>query len=293
MGKQISQKLSTTEGLMKLEDEFDFVLNIVSAAMIASGTVFLGMLDSLLASMLLGFFLLLGCTLFNQYYDYAVDKVNKPNRPIPMGAITRSHVLKLAITSWLLTLILGAYLGLTQIIIVFVGIFIGLAYSHPKSRISSHRVLGLLLLTFGYVVLTFFIGWTLYADISLIPIWYLLLLFTTDLGAGMVKDYPDYEGDKKFGVKTLPVLIGYHRAIKLNAVLYCAPFLFLPTLYLFGYLNLGFALIGTVFPLMGALVFMNLLRRSDKRTSQKAYWMMTLNIILLRFVAVWAFISFA
>lgn len=49
--------------------------------------------------------------ILNDYFDYEVDLVNAPERPLPSGAVSRTEVMGLAVLTTLLGLASAAFLG--------------------------------------------------------------------------------------------------------------------------------------------------------------------------------------
>jgi 4-hydroxybenzoate polyprenyltransferase len=70
-----------------------------------------------------------------------------------------------------------------------------------------------------YNFINFLIGWVVFKPAQTAPYALLFLLFFYDIIAINSKDYPDVEGDRQYGAKTLPVLIGIEKALRLDLII--------------------------------------------------------------------------
>jgi 4-hydroxybenzoate polyprenyltransferase len=157
----------------------------------------------------------MGTYALNAYYDSAADEVNKPNRPIPSGRMSRLYALRYSLVLMALGMAISVVLAIVlnnfQLVILWlVFTFLGYAYSTPPLKLKSRNILGNL--TFGaFATLTFFIdtlmsGYMITVNRSF---WEILLLNTIYIG-GLItmKDFYDVEGDRAAGDNTLPVKVG-------------------------------------------------------------------------------------
>jgi len=98
---------------------------IASGAVAVAGLVAVGhsvlehatLVDLALACCAVFLFVGAGNTL-NDYYDYGVDKVNHPDRPIPSGLIARGNALTLAVILFVPTFLLGLLINLESLAVV-------------------------------------------------------------------------------------------------------------------------------------------------------------------------------
>jgi len=198
--------------------------------LMGSLTVIIGFLNTrtamtignLLINILLGvityFFIAGSGMVVNDIYDIEIDKINKPNRPIPRGSIT----LKQAKLLYFFYLIIGLAfafihsilfnLGILNILIAALFGFIGWLYAYwgKKSGFPGNII----------VSVSFSIG-LIYGAIlnnSTIPN-YIYFFFLTSffllLSREIIKGCEDIEGDKKEGVKTLAIRIGIKPATRI------------------------------------------------------------------------------
>lgn len=210
---------------MKLKDTIE-ILRPVNDLM-GGLTVIIGILNTragvnlstLIINIILGvstyFFITGSGMVINDYYDVEIDKINRPERPIPRGSIT----LKQAKILWISTLLIGIILAILHnilfslgylniIIAVFFG-FIGWLYAAwgKKNGFFGNIIVSISLsigLIYGAVL-----------NSSIVPnyIYYFFLTsFFLLLTREIIKGCEDIEGDKKEGVKTLAIRIGIKKS---------------------------------------------------------------------------------
>jgi len=175
-------------------------------------------LDLLIINIILGmityFFLAASGMIINDIYDIEIDKINRPDRPIPSGRISMEQAKKLFIGTYAFGSILSLVHGIVFlqnlanfIIATFFG-FIGWVYAKwgKKSGFIGNLI----------VSLSFSIGLVYGAVLNgYVPIFILYFYFTASfllLSREIIKGCEDVEGDKEFGVKTLAIKIGIKKA---------------------------------------------------------------------------------
>lgn len=163
----------------------------------------------------------------NDYCDYDIDRVNRPQRPLPSGRVRRASALYFAIVLtiigvWLGTLINRNATGFA--ILVSIALW-GYAFWLKRTPFVGNLVVS------GLTGLTFIAGGVAIDSVqgTLVPAIF-AFLFTT--AREIVKDLEDTEGDLKNGIKTLATLnprIAVWTAISFMAFV----ILFSPIPYLF------------------------------------------------------------
>ena len=180
-------------------------------------------LDILIVNFILGilayFFIAGAGMIINDIYDIEIDKINRPERPIPSGRISLNQA------KWLFigTYILGVALAIINSLIFSLGWlniffaaffgFIGWIYARwgKKSGFPGNII----------VSISFSIG-LLYGAVlnsSIIPLYiyfFFLTAFFLLLAREIVKGCEDIEGDKEEGIKTLAITIGIKKALYIS-----------------------------------------------------------------------------
>jgi 4-hydroxybenzoate polyprenyltransferase len=171
-----------------------------------------------------------GSNVLNQVYDIKIDRINKPYRPIPSKVITINEARTIAWVIYLVafwrasTVSSGAFLFLI-LIIMLITIF----YSIPPLQLKKRLFVSNISIAFARGMLGFVAGWAIFGDpFNRIP-WIIGLLMSIYLiGAVTTKDFTDIIGDKKFGMRTLPVVYGKKKSIALSAPFFVSPFILIP-----------------------------------------------------------------
>jgi geranylgeranylglycerol-phosphate geranylgeranyltransferase len=153
-----------------------------------------------------------GANALNDYYDVAVDLVNRPTRPIPSGrvGITTTFIL-----GWFLTLFgvgLGWGMGKS-----FASIAAGVALLlwFYNRRLKNTPLWGNLAVALCGGLAFIYGGMAAGNPVAaLIPAGFAFLIH---LGREIVKDVEDQQGDRLGHARTLPIVIGEQRAMKVAA----------------------------------------------------------------------------
>jgi chlorophyll/bacteriochlorophyll a synthase len=205
---------------------------------------------------------------WNQAHDAPLDRVNKPERPIPAGLVGEGAALGLGDLLAVLALGLGALASGAFLACVAVGLLCTWIYSAPPLRTKRHLVgaLGTIALSRGLLVPV--AGWAVVAAPTSSDPWALgAVAGCFVLGAAATKDFSDVEGDRAHGCRTLPVLLGPRRAARVVAPFLVLPFLGYPLLGALGLLAapLGrLVALGAALALLGGLTAWALLADPDR-----------------------------
>jgi 4-hydroxybenzoate polyprenyltransferase len=186
--------------------------------------------------------------LVNAYADRREDLVNQPSRALWLERVGPRRVLGIAVVLYSAGVIVSAGLGLIFVIILTLGIAISVFYSFPPVRLKADPIRSMVSFS-GAVGLPFLAGMSLNAALNLSnPFFWLCTYFMFTYGT--VKNLPDYNGDKKAGVKTSATIFQDIRsAIIFSSVLLSTPYFLLAGLVMTGLvgttylLDLGFALV--------------------------------------------------
>jgi 4-hydroxybenzoate polyprenyltransferase len=194
---------------------------------------------SLIDLALVAFFFHLATIFHNDVYDYEADLISNPERPLPLKKITFNQS-KIAAIVFLSLSVTGALtLNLTLLVLVLSAFGLALLYSSPPLRLKRFFLVNPLFIGLAYLL--FMMGGFFLVfpgeTVSAFPknIAYLIVLAV--MLAANFKDIKDYEGDKKQGVLTIPVIFGLSVGKKIIGCLLflstiIAPyFLSIPALY--------------------------------------------------------------
>jgi 1,4-dihydroxy-2-naphthoate octaprenyltransferase len=190
-----------------------------------------------------GVFIHAGLNLANDYFDHTsgVDEINSyptpfsgGSRVIQEGLISPSRVLWGSIACFSIGAAIGLFLdfalpGHTLLVIGLVGIFLAFFYSADPIRIgytgfgevSCGLGFGPIMVLGAYYAQTGRFHWQ--------PLWASLPVGILIALVLYINEFPDYEADKQAGKKTLVVILGKRKAVRLYLALLLLNYLFIIT----------------------------------------------------------------
>ena len=167
---------------------------------------------------LLSVFALSGAALIlNDYFDYEVDLVNHPDRPLPSGAVSKRDVIGLTVATTLLGLAAAAMLGLDVLLVSIPIWLIGVLYNwrYKKTGLPGN------LMVCASVAATFIFGAVTVNAPWNGNVWvFSLMAFFIDLGEEIAGDAMDMEGDKKIGSQSIALRKGKAFAVRVTVVMW-------------------------------------------------------------------------
>lgn len=163
----------------------------------------------------------------NDYFDRRIDKIARPNAPLPAGDLTPEEAKKSVIGHYILAFVLIVLIPLLSevkeiplIIVALFGLFLTIIYSIPPIRMRKRGILknftvGLALPTAFLGGSVAFQGWAVgSASWEVISV-----LFLIAACSQMLADVHDVEGEKAVGVKTLPARIGLKNTFTISLIM--------------------------------------------------------------------------
>ncbi|MDR3063756.1 MAG: UbiA family prenyltransferase [Methanobrevibacter sp.] len=184
-----------------------------------------------------------GGNVINDVFDYKIDSINRPYRPIPSGRISLKTGKIYSVILFLIAIIIGITLSIIvnnilPVIIVFINCL--LMYYYAKTLKSTVLVGNLLV---AYLTGSCFVfGGSITGNIDLIflSIFLGFFAFLMTLAREIIKDMEDKEGDEKEGVKTLPITYGLKISSILASIFIIVDCILSPSLYIFNVFNVYF-----------------------------------------------------
>ena len=150
----------------------------------------------------------------NDWFDRDVDAINEPGRPIPSGRIPGRWGLYIAIAWTLVSLAVAALLGTWVLIAAAFGLALAWAYSAPPLRLKANGWWGNTAVAACYEGLPWFTAAAVMTGALPEPR-ILALAGLYSLGAHGImtlNDFKSVAGDRRMGVRSLPVQLGIPRA---------------------------------------------------------------------------------
>ena len=213
-----------------------------------------------------------GNNALNQVYDLDIDRVNKPRRPLPAGALSLGQAWAFTIASFLLAWLLAWLVdpvGRRECfwIVLFTSVLCW-AYSAPPFWTKRRGFLANITIAVPRGVLLKVAGWSTVLSIFDLEPWYIGGIFGLFLlGAASTKDFSDMEGDRAGGCTTLPIVYGVKAAAWMIAPFFVLPFLLIPIGVAAGILTgnpLLLSVLGASLVLYGGYTVYLLLRRPEE-----------------------------
>jgi 4-hydroxybenzoate polyprenyltransferase len=214
----------------------------------------------------------------NQICDLEVDRVNKPNRPLPSGRISTSEAWALSGALFALALALAWSVNIQCFVLATAAAVFTAAYSVPPLRTKARGIWANITIAIPRGVLLKVAGWSCVKSVLALEPWYIGFIFGFFLlGATSTKDFADIEGDRAGGCRTLPILYGVRTAAWMIAPFFVVPFLLMPVGALTGVLTgntLALSALGILLAAWGSYVVYLVLRDPEAlaRTENHPSW---------------------
>ncbi|MCE1253746.1 MAG: UbiA family prenyltransferase [Anaerolineae bacterium] len=168
------------------------------------------------------FFLSGTALILNDLFDYEVDKINAPHRPLPAGDVSPADVIGLTVFTSLAGLACALALNMAAFGVALLLWVIGFVYN---CRAKQAGLLGNLMVSCS-VGMTFIFGaisvnapWNVY-------VWaFSLMAFFLDLGEEIAGDAMDAEGDKQRGSRSIALVKGRVYALRMSLIFWAVAIL--------------------------------------------------------------------
>jgi geranylgeranylglycerol-phosphate geranylgeranyltransferase len=191
-----------------------------------------------------------GGNVVNDYFDFAIDLVNKPDRAVPSGRITRPAALRYALALSLLGVAISHFINPACFVLAALNATLLILYSW---RLKRTALIGNLLV--GYLTGSVF----LFGGAAVSAIFIPGVLFVSAMLAitsrEIVKDVEDLVGDKAGGATTLPIRYGVTTSLAAAALFMLAAIVVSPLPFVTGVLGptyLGIVIIADAILLCGS-----------------------------------------
>ena len=182
------------------------VLGMVIGAIVGTSFVASKSVEIILA-IIVAFFINGAGNVINDYFDHNIDKINRPDRPIPSGRVKRKNVATYFFALIAVSLLLSWFVSADFFIIALVNSIVSFVYSW---KLKGTPLLGNLSVSW-LAASTFIAGALIVHTFAALPTAVLIfgaIGFLGTLSREIFKDVEDVKGDKENGAKTLPIVIG-------------------------------------------------------------------------------------
>lgn len=242
---------------------------------------------ALLLAMLAVFFETAAGNVINDYFDYNIDLINKPERPLPSGRISRKTGRNYGYLLFILGTVCGFLISyLTNNWIPFIIVLIAdvilylYAYKLKATPLIGNLTVGFMT-GFGFV----FGGFTINTpSIITTSIFLGFFAFVMTTARELVKDIEDMEGDKSENAKTLPILFGEKITAALATVLIIVDCVLCPLLYFYHIFGVYYLVIIAIAVAMFIYSAILIIKSQDRQTAAKVSKYLKIGM-LIAFVA--------
>lgn len=207
----------------------------------------------------------------NDYYDVEIDRINKPERPIPSGRISKSKALYFSVSLFTVGTIIAFFIN---VICGIIALFNSLLLVYYAATLKRTVLIGNL--SIGYLTGSTFLfgGAVFYTNDGIEAVFVLFLLATlATIAREIVKDIEDMEGDKQDGASTLAISIGAEKASYMASGIGFVAVLASPLPYLQSLLSIRYLAVVFVADILFFLAVAAILKEKDPAKSSKLFKM--------------------
>jgi geranylgeranylglycerol-phosphate geranylgeranyltransferase len=221
----------------------------------------------------------------NDYFDASIDAINRPDRPIPSGRISRRSAYNFSIGLFALGIIVSFFIGSTHSthIPFWIAIFNSFLLYFYASTLKRKVFVGNLSVSY-LTGSTFLFGGAAYGGkgIQVTLILFFLSMLAT-FGREIVKTIEDVEGDRKDGASTLPIKIGETRAAYVACAFGLLAVLMSPLPYFMGLFNEYYLAVVGIADIVFLYAMVQILRKNPAGSSK--YFKVAMFLAMLAFIA--------
>ncbi|MFH1643333.1 MAG: UbiA family prenyltransferase [Patescibacteria group bacterium] len=220
------------------------------------------------------FFITSAGMVINDYYDYEIDQINAPERPIPSGQISREKAFYYSLVMFALGLIFAFMININCFILALANTVVEFFYAKIYKR---WWLLGNILVSW-LSASVFIFGALITSNFQLTGIMF-TLSFLANMGREIFKSIEDIKGDKAVNSDTLPIASGIKTAREIARGFIAFAILLSPLPYFSGLLKANY--LKTI--LLGDTLFLYSLFQGptrNKKTTKLAMFFVLLALIL-------------
>jgi chlorophyll synthase len=151
----------------------------------------------------------------NDWFDREVDRINEPERPTAARLLSPVTVFAIAAGLAIAALGLALWLGPQVFRLAVGGLALAVAYSAPPLRLKARNGwLANAACAFAYEGFAWVAGAAIFGHVTTGTIVLASLYSLGSHGLMTLNDFKSYEGDKRLGLRSLPVMLGIDGALK-------------------------------------------------------------------------------
>jgi 4-hydroxybenzoate polyprenyltransferase len=158
-------------------------------------------------------------TTLNDIFDFHIDKINMPYRPLQSGRLGKKEASIFSGSLYVIAILLSASLGFEVLIIMILLIVLTIFYSFPPIVLSRRSLVANVTLSICTILMPALGGGVLAIKSFFLPFGFwiffismtIMFIFIT-----ILKDFKDVEGDKKLHKKTFVISVGHKTSFSIS-----------------------------------------------------------------------------
>lgn len=155
-------------------------------------------------------FAVFGLNSLNQVYDIDIDRLSKPLRPLPSGRISARGATALSLLFFLIAAAVSHFVSPAFASLIAFFVLLSVLYSVPPVRLKRYGISSNIVGGTLYGAIPFVSAWALAG--GAFPLAFFIFFYGITICIATLKDFEDAATEKRFGIRTLPVLLGYEKA---------------------------------------------------------------------------------
>lgn len=218
----------------------------------------------------------------NDYFDIDIDRINKPERPIPSGKISLKAAMYFSLALFSAGSIIAASINMICGAIALVNSLLLIYYASNLKRTALFGNIAV-----GYLTgSTFLFGGAVFFEYGGIKGVFVLFVLATmaTIAREIVKDIEDIEGDREDGAQTLPIIIGPKKAAYMAAFIGLVAVLASPLPYIQSLMTVRYMILVAVADILFAVAVYEILGKNNPAKSSKMF-KMAMAFALISFIA--------
>ncbi len=216
----------------------------------------------------------------NDYFDAGIDAVNRPDRPIPSGRLSKKTALSFSIALFACGIIVAYFIGAVPFFIALFNSLLLYLYAFSFKRKVFVGNLSVSYLTGS----TFIFGGAAYGTKGIEATYVLFFLsMLATLAREIVKAIEDIEGDRKDGAVTLPIRIGERSSAYIASAVGLIAVLLSPLPYMTGLFRDSYLLVVGIADIVFLYAVFLILKKNPSASSK--YFKVAMFFALVAFIA--------
>ncbi len=201
-------------------------ISIFVAAELAGG---LNPLENVILAAFSASFITIGANVINDYYDIAIDRINKPFRPLAAGKISNKSAIRFF---FILYILAWSVAGIINIPMFFIAFTVGILLFFYSYKLKRTLLWGNLTVSLATAMAFVYGGGAVnhYKE-TLFPA---MFAFFFHFGREILKDIQDLEGDYQAGAITFPIKFGIDKSLQLVSLVFILVVILTVIPYIFG-----------------------------------------------------------